>query len=52
MTEKEIKKLGKAETVALLTSHSDLRVMQPYIALHSKTKDAVIDTINKGFENI
>ena len=42
----------KAETVALLTSHSDLRVMQPYIALHSKTKDAVIDTINKGFENI
>ncbi len=39
-----------SETVALLTSHSDLKVMQPYIALHSKTKDKVIDIINKGFE--
>ena len=39
-----------AQTVALLTSHSDLRVMQPYIALHNKTKDKVIDAINTAFE--
>ena len=39
------------EIVAMLTSHSDLRVMQPYIALHSKTKDKVIDVINQAFEN-
>ena len=38
------------QTVALLTSHSDLRVMQPYIALHNKTKDKVIDAINAAFE--
>ena len=38
------------QTVALLTSHSDLRVMQPYIALHNKTKDKVIDMINAAFE--
>ena len=40
------------EIVALLTSHSDLRVMQPYIALHSPTKDRVIDVINSALDNL
>ena len=38
-------------TIALLTSHSDLKAMEPYVKLHSKGKDKVIDAIDAAFEN-
>lgn len=37
-------------TIALLTSHSDLKAMQPYVQLHSKGKDKVIDAIDAAFD--
>ena len=36
--------------IALLTSHSDLKAMQPYVQLHSKGKDRVIDAIDAAFD--
>ena len=40
------------QTIALLTSHSDLKAMQPYVQLHSKGKDRVIDAIDAAFGGI
>ena len=37
-------------TIALLTSHSDLKAMRPYVQLNDKGKDKVIDAINAAFE--
>ena len=37
-------------TIALLTSHSDLKAMEPYVKLHSKGKDKVINAIDAVFE--
>ena len=37
-------------TIALLTSHSDLKAMMPYIQLHNKGKGKVIDAIDAAFE--
>ena len=37
-------------TIALLTSHSDLKAMMPYIQLHNKGKSKVIDAIDAAFD--
>lgn len=37
-------------TIALITSHSDIKVMMPYIKLHQKGTDKVIDAIDAIFE--
>ena len=37
-------------TIALLTSHSDLNAMMPYIQLHNKGKGKVIDAIDAAFD--
>lgn len=37
-------------TIALLTSHSDLKAMMPYIILHHKGKSKVIDAIDAAFD--
>lgn len=37
-------------TIALLTSHSDLKAMMPYILLHHKGKSKVIDAIDAAFD--
>ena len=37
-------------TIALLTSHSDLKAMMPYIQLHNKGKGKVIDAIDAAFD--
>ena len=36
-------------TIALLTSHSDLKAMRPYVQLNDKGKDRVIDAVNEEF---
>lgn len=37
-------------TIALLTSHSDIRTMQPYVKLYDKGKNKVIDAIDAAFD--
>ena len=37
-------------TIALLTSHSDIKAMHPYVKLYDKGKNKVIDAINAAFE--
>ena len=37
-------------TIALLTSHSDIKTMHPYVKLYDKGKNKVIDAINAAFE--
>lgn len=38
------------QTIALLTSHSDLKAMQPYTRLHNKGKNKVIDAIDAALD--
>lgn len=38
--------------IALITSHSDIKVMMPYIKLHQKGTDKVIDAIDAIFETM
>ena len=38
------------QTIAMLTSHSDLKAMRPYVKLHDKGKNKVIAAIDAAFD--